>query len=50
MEIRLVTALLITKYDVSLAKGEDGVDVSGKLRDLFVASPGPLNLIFKERK
>ena len=50
MEVRLATALLVTKYDVELAKGEDGQDVERKMEDLFVATPGPLKLMFRERK
>ena len=46
MEIRYVTALLITKYDVSFALGEDGTTVLKNLKDNFTASPGKLNLVF----
>ena len=49
MEIRLATALLISKYDVHLAAGEAGTDVSSKMVDLFVATPGPLQLSFERR-
>jgi cytochrome P450 len=45
-EIRFVTALLISKYHVSLAPGEDGVRVWKDMKDQFTAVPGKLELVF----
>jgi cytochrome P450 len=47
MELRIITAVLITKFKVSLAPGEDGLEVSEKMRDTFTAQPGDLHLSFK---
>lgn len=49
-ELRFVTALLVIKYDVSFAEGEDGKFVDGDLMDQFTATPGRLRLVFRERK
>jgi cytochrome P450 len=47
MELRIVTAMLITKFKVSLAPGEYGLKVSEEMRDTFTAQPGDLHLKFK---
>lgn len=49
MEIRIATAALIWKYDVALAPGETGLDVVKGTKDLFVASPGPLQIVFQQK-
>lgn len=49
MEMRLLTARLITKFDVAFAPGEDGSDLL-QSRDYFTATPNPLHLVFKMRK
>ncbi|KAL8754101.1 MAG: hypothetical protein Q9184_005223 [Pyrenodesmia sp. 2 TL-2023] len=48
-ELRFVTALLVKKYAISFAPGEDGVCVTGDLRDQFTAAPGRLYLSFEVR-
>jgi tryprostatin B 6-hydroxylase len=47
MELRITIAVLIAKFEVSLAPGEDGKEVTDKLRDTFTAQPGDLHLSFK---
>lgn len=49
-ELRFVTALLVKKYDVGFAEGEDGRRVDGDLIDRFTAAPGRLRLVFTERR
>ncbi|OCL13438.1 cytochrome P450 [Glonium stellatum] len=48
-ELRFVTALLVSRYDIGFAKGEDGTSVLRELRDQFTAAPGALNLSFQRR-
>ncbi|KAL3476423.1 cytochrome P450 [Aspergillus californicus] len=48
MEIRLLTAHLITKFDVAFAPGEDGSELL-KSDDIFTIMLKPLHLIFKKR-
>ena len=49
-ELRYVTALLASKYDVSFAPGETGERVMEDMVDQFTASPGQLELVFSDRK
>ena len=49
-ELRIVTALLASKYDISFAPGEEGMRVVNDTTDQFTASPGPLQLVFRQRK
>ena len=49
-ELRFITALLVKKYVIGLAPGEDGKRMISDLRDQFTAAPGQLNLSFKLRK
>ncbi|KAJ4294979.1 hypothetical protein N0V90_006987 [Kalmusia sp. IMI 367209] len=49
-EIRFVTALLLSKYHVSLAPGEDGTRVWKDMKDQFTAVPGKLELVFTPMK
>ena len=48
MELRTVTAKLVTKFDMSLAPGEDGSRLWYKTRDHFTVDPGSLDIVFKE--
>ncbi|KAI4213021.1 MAG: hypothetical protein LQ351_004365 [Letrouitia transgressa] len=48
-ELRYVAALLVSKYDISLAPGETGARVVEDMVDQFTASPGQLELVFSER-
>ena len=49
MELRAVTALLVSKYDVCFAPGEDGRSVEEDTLDQFTASPGELRVVFRVR-
>ena len=49
MELRYVMAVLISKYDVLFAPGEDNYEVQGKMTDTFTVEPGQLKVVFKER-
>jgi cytochrome P450 len=46
-EIRFVTALLISKYNIKFAPGEDGTTVWKDMKDQFTAVPGKLELVFE---
>ena len=45
-EIRFATALLVSKYDIAFAPGEDGTRVLKEMKDQFTAVPGKLELVF----
>jgi hypothetical protein len=49
VELRVVTALLASKYDISLGPGENGTRLFDDCKDVFVASPGELRLVLKPR-
>jgi cytochrome P450 len=49
-ELRIVTALLISKYRIGFVQGDDGAAVQEDLRDSFTACPGSLRLNFAPRK
>ena len=49
-ELRFVTSLLISRYDVAFAPGEDGTRCWKEMRDQFTAAPGKLELVFNTRK
>ncbi len=48
-ELRCVTALLASKYDVSFPPGEDGRSVEQDTRDQFTSNPGELRVVFRAR-
>jgi tryprostatin B 6-hydroxylase len=48
MEIRLLTAQLITRFDVALAPGEDGTALLNSV-DHFTIGLKPINMIFTRR-
>lgn len=50
MELRLLTAELITKFDLAFAPGEDGSRLLLKSRDHFTMGLEPLQMVFTERK
>ena len=50
VEIRFITALLISKYDVSFAPEGDKMSVWNDMKDQFIAVPGKLELIFTPRE
>ncbi|KAI9702665.1 MAG: hypothetical protein M1820_006049 [Bogoriella megaspora] len=45
-EMRYVIALLVLKYDIGFAPGEDGTRVIADMKDNFTAVPGKLDLVF----
>lgn len=49
MELRTVTALLVSKFDVSFAPGEDGNTLLEKSEDYFTIGLKELMLQFKAR-
>ncbi|KAL8670626.1 MAG: hypothetical protein Q9168_004837 [Polycauliona sp. 1 TL-2023] len=49
-ELRLVTALLASKYDIRFAPGEDGTRCVEDMVDQFTAAPGELEVVFTERE
>jgi hypothetical protein len=49
MEIRTATVLLLDKFDVKFADGEDGTRLFKESKDCFSWVPGPLRLVFDER-
>ena len=47
LELRTVTATLISRFQVDLAPGEDGTRAMRDLTDTFIANPGRLELVFR---
>lgn len=50
MELRTVISLLVTRFDVSLAPGEDGSTLLNDTKDTFTVRLGALQLVFVERE
>ena len=51
MEIRAVTAALLSRYDLSFTEGTGrGEGLEMDMGDQFTATPGKLELVFTERK
>lgn len=50
MEMRTVVPLLISRFDVRLAPGEDGSRLLYKSRDAFTMRLEELRVVFEERK
>ncbi len=50
MEIRAVISLLIVRFDVSLAPGEDGTDLLERTKDTFTLRIGDLNIVFVDKE
>ncbi len=50
MEMRTVVPLLISRFDVRLAPGENGSRLVHKSRDAFTMRMEELRVIFDERK
>ncbi len=42
-----MVALVLSKYHVGFAPGEDGVRVERDMKDAFTAEPGRLELVFE---
>ena len=49
MELRIVTALLVADFDISLAPGDDGTELLENTKDAFALAPAKLELVFKPR-
>lgn len=49
MEIRTIVSLLVTRFDVRLAPGEDGTTLMEHSKDTFTLRMGDLRLVFDER-
>lgn len=49
MEIHAVISLLIARFDVSLAPGEDGSNLLERTKDTFTMRLGDLNIVFLEK-
>ncbi|KAI9745627.1 MAG: hypothetical protein M1818_001161 [Claussenomyces sp. TS43310] len=49
-ELRFVTALLTSEFDVAFPPGDDGSRVVDEYVDQFTATAGPLNLVFSNRR
>ena len=50
MELRYVTPLLASKYNVGFVPGEDGTGFLQNVQDQFAACPGRLRLVFTKRE
>ena len=49
MELRLVTAVIVQGFDITLAEGETGEKAEGEMQDSFTVVPGNLRLVFRRR-
>ena len=49
MELRIVAALLVAKFEISFAPGDDGTELVEDCRDAFASAPGKLELVFRAR-
>jgi tryprostatin B 6-hydroxylase len=51
LELRIVTASLVQKFDISFAPGmEGGMAVTRDMKDQFTATPGKLEVVFRHRR
>ena len=50
MEMRILTAMLLTRFDIGFAPGENGEEFFSLFLDHFTSDAGPLRLTFKERQ
>ena len=50
MEMKTVVPLLLSKFDVRLAPGEDGAELLDKSKDAFTLRMAELKLVFEERE
>ena len=49
MELRNVVSLLVSRFDIRLAEGEDGSKLLDKSRDAFTLRMEALEVVFEER-
>jgi len=50
MELRNVTARIMTEFDVEFAPGEDGSALMAESKDVFTMELAPMELVFTKRK
>ena len=50
IEIRVAAALILKTFDMEFAPGEDGERMFTEALDYFTTTPGPLNVVLKERR
>lgn len=50
MEMRTVVPLLVARFDVRLAPGEDGSRLLGRSREAFTMRLEALRVVFEERR
>ncbi len=50
MELRIVVANLVSKFEIILASPADASRVTREMKDAFTAKPGPLELCFRSRE
>lgn len=49
MELRIVTARLVTEFDIAFAPGEAGKNLLENTKDVFTMEVAPLMLVFTKR-
>lgn len=49
MELRNVTARIVSDFDVEFAPGEDGTNVMEESRDVFTMALAPMMVVFTRR-
>ena len=49
MELRTVVSLLVSRFDIRLAEGEDGSKLLDESRDAFTLRMEGLEVVFEER-
>lgn len=50
MELRIVTARIVTQFDIAFAHDEDGSDLLWKTKDVFTLDMAPMRMVFTQRK
>ena len=50
MELRNVTARIVSEFNVKFAPGEDGTNLMEKTKDIFTLALAPMNLVFTRRE
>jgi len=50
MEFRVVTARIVTQFDIAFAPGKDGTNLFEKTKDVFTLEVAPLRMVFSQRR
>jgi tryprostatin B 6-hydroxylase len=50
MELRVVTARIVTQFDIAFAPGKDDTDLLEKAKDVFTLEVAPLGMVFSPRR